>query len=181
MNCEVVIHAQERKKEKLEKQNFHLRCKLKARVRLECGESADCCHSFVRRIGSPTLKCSCSANQRVLWYVLLSDYKPLFLWCSSPNETTIFVMFFRKWNPIIVFSCSMIEMTFWWVVPQIVPQLKQIYFFPGCKFNEYHIFWWIWHSTFNSDDIDKHILSFVVVVCEWHLMFFAMSNKTRIV
>jgi len=40
VNCEVVIHAQERKKEKLEKQNFHLRFKLKARVRLECGESA---------------------------------------------------------------------------------------------------------------------------------------------
>ena len=101
VNCEVVIHAQERKKEKLEKQNFHLRFKLKvrvrlecsesaarvrlecsesaARVRLECGESADCYHSFVRRIGSPNLKCSCSANQLVLWYVLLSDYKPLFL------------------------------------------------------------------------------------------------------
>jgi len=150
-------------------------------VRLEGGESADCCQSFVRRIGSPTLKCSCSTNQRVLWYVLLSDYKPLFLWCSSPNETTIFVMFFRKWNPIIVFSCSMIEMAFWWVVSQIVPQLNKIYFFAGCKFNEYHIFWWIWHSTFNFDDIDKHILSFVVVVCEWHLMFFAMSNKTIIV
>ncbi|QCE09005.1 hypothetical protein DEO72_LG10g224 [Vigna unguiculata] len=35
-----------------------------ARVRRECDESADCCHSFVRRIGSPNLKCSCSANQR---------------------------------------------------------------------------------------------------------------------
>jgi len=40
VNCEVVIHAQERKKEKLEKQNFHLQFKLKARVRLECDLSA---------------------------------------------------------------------------------------------------------------------------------------------
>ena len=82
MNGEVVIHAQERKNEKLKKQNFGLRFILKARVRAECGdsatsaacdesaarvrrecgESADCCHSFVRRIGSPNLKCSCSAN-----------------------------------------------------------------------------------------------------------------------
>ncbi|QCE15936.1 hypothetical protein DEO72_LG11g2949 [Vigna unguiculata] len=36
------------------------------------GESADCCHSFVRRIGSPNLKCSCSANQLVLWSVDMS-------------------------------------------------------------------------------------------------------------
>jgi len=37
VNGEVVIHAQERKKEKLEKHNFPLRFKLKARVRRECG------------------------------------------------------------------------------------------------------------------------------------------------
>jgi len=34
VNGEVVIHALERKKEKLEKQNFHLQFKLKARVRI---------------------------------------------------------------------------------------------------------------------------------------------------
>jgi len=34
VNDEVVIHAQERKKEKLEKQNFPLWFKLKARVRI---------------------------------------------------------------------------------------------------------------------------------------------------
>jgi len=37
VNGEVVIHAQERKKEKLEKQNFPLRFKLKVRVQRECG------------------------------------------------------------------------------------------------------------------------------------------------
>jgi len=37
VNGEVVIHVQERKKEKLEKQNFPLRFKLKARMRRECG------------------------------------------------------------------------------------------------------------------------------------------------
>ena len=40
VNGEVVIHAQERKNEKLKKQNFGLRFILKARVRAECGDSA---------------------------------------------------------------------------------------------------------------------------------------------